>query len=86
MTNFKTIINSIPALGQSIGGPRINEKSMGSSGQLDLNTMTDDYEILVRPHDARWEAVLTRYSDNKEFRGVGSSPTEAIEQAFQKHR
>jgi hypothetical protein len=44
-----------------------------------------DRELLVRPFDNRWEALLTFYASNVAsevlFRGVGRSPTEAIERA-----
>jgi hypothetical protein len=44
-----------------------------------------DRELLVRPFDARWEAIITFYGNSRArevlFRGVGSTPTEAIERA-----
>jgi hypothetical protein len=46
-----------------------------------------DRELLVRPFDARWEAIITIYDEigNSQndliLRGVASSPAQAIERA-----
>jgi hypothetical protein len=52
----------------------------------DLNELLGealDREILVRPFDGRWEAFLMTYSTGKVLRGVGSTPTEAIERCVE---
>jgi hypothetical protein len=48
---------------------------------LDTVLPDDDRELLIRPFDARWEAIITIYEGNKTRRGVSRSPLEAIERA-----
>jgi hypothetical protein len=54
----------------------------------DLNDLLGealDRELLVRPFDGRWEARLTIYATGTVLRGVGSTPTEAIQRCAEKH-
>lgn len=38
-----------------------------------------DRELLVRPFDGRWEAILTVYESGTVLRGVGRTPADAIQ-------
>lgn len=49
-----------------------------------LRWMTDNYGLLVEPHDGRWHAVLSSFDDGAKFEGFGSSPGEATESALKK--
>lgn len=60
-----------------------------SRGMSDLNTALpeQDRELLIRPCDKGWEAILTIYSTmtrvERVFRGVDSYPSKAVEAALE---
>ena len=43
-----------------------------------LKILTDDYEVSIRPFDARWEVTVTCYSSNSIYRHVDRSPEMAL--------
>lgn len=51
----------------------------------DLLGEEKDRELLVRPFDARWEAILTVYDPHEVVRGVGGTPTEAIRRCAERY-
>jgi len=52
-----------------------------------VKQLTDDFEVTLRPFDARWEAIVTCYGFEEghkagSLREVDPSPTEALRKAL----
>jgi hypothetical protein len=48
--------------------------------------LTDDFEMLIRPYDAQWEVIITKYGfcgdDDIVFRAVGSRIESTVQEAI----
>ena len=44
-----------------------------------LTALTDQFEVVVRPFDNKWEAIVTNYNGGGTIRRVGSSAREALQ-------
>jgi len=42
--------------------------------------MNDDCELLIHPHDGKWEAIIKFYMPQRSLRVVGSSPDDCVKQ------